>query len=188
MFTQPTLGTITVFAGNTPPNNWLFCQGQVVSIDQYPELYSLLGDLYGGDSSTFNLPDLRGRVAVSAGQAPGMDNYILATPAGNELISFTSAQLGHTHAVSGVNLPAPPASSLAGTTDIPTGNVPAQVNGAPQAYSTTNDGTSLGTMSSFTTSGPAGEDDPYPVNIVSPFLAMNYIICVNGAYPSPPEP
>jgi len=188
MFTQPTLGTITVFAGNTPPNNWLFCQGQALSIDDYPELYTLLNDLYGGDSFTFNLPDLRGRVAVSAGQAPGMDNYILATPGGNETIVFTAAQLGHTHAVSGVTLPAPPASSLAGTTDMPTGNVPAQVAGSPNAYSTSNDNTTLGTMSSFTTSGTAGEEDPDPVNIVSPYLAMNYIICVNGQYPSPPEP
>lgn len=188
MFTQPTLGTITVFAGNTPPNNWLFCQGQAVSTDEYPELYSLLGTMYGGDSSSFNLPDLRGRVAVSAGQAPGMDSYLLATPGGNETIVFTAAQLGHTHAVSGVDLPAPPASSQPGITDMPTGNVPAQVNGAPSAYSTSNDTNFLGTMNSFTTSGSAGEDDPDPVNILSPFLAMNYIICVQGQYPSPPEP
>src|SRR2546430_2243323 len=121
MFTSPTLGTITIFAGNTPPNNWMFCQGQTMPIDEFSDLYSLIGDLYGGDASAFNLPDLRGRVAVSAGQAPGMDNYVLAQPGGSETIEFTAAQLGHTHDVKGVSLPAPPASSLAGTTDIPTG-------------------------------------------------------------------
>jgi microcystin-dependent protein len=183
MFTNPTLSTITLFAGNTAPNGWMFCQGQLLSPGEFAGLYSIIGTTYGGDGNTFALPDLRGRAAVSAGQAPGMDNYDLGQQGGNEQIIFNAAQLNHSHAISGVDLPAPPASNLPGTTDIPTGNVPAVVAGAPAAYNTTSSNISLGSSTTFTTSGATGNANPEPINIIQPYLAMNYIICVEGAYP-----
>jgi microcystin-dependent protein len=181
MFTNPTIGTVTIFAGNTAPNGWLYCQGQLLDISQYIETYLVIGTTYGGDGqNTFALPDLRGRVAVSAGQAPGMQPYNLGQEGGNEQVVVTAGQLPHSHDVSNVNIPAPPASSLPGTTDIPTGNVPAVIAGAPAAYSTAPSGISMGTMSSYTTSGATGETQPRPISFISPFLAMNYIICVTG--------
>lgn len=149
MFTDPTIGTVTIFAGNTAPNGWLFCQGQLLDINQYTDIYLVIGTTYGGDGQyTFALPDLRGRVAISAGQAPGMNAYTLGQDGGNEQIVVTAGQLPHTHAVSNVDIPAPPASSLPGTTDMPTGNVPAVIAGAPAAYSTAPSGISLGTSTS----------------------------------------
>jgi microcystin-dependent protein len=53
-------GQIIYFAGNFAPQNWLFCDGQLMQINQNMPLYSLLGNTYGGDGkSTFALPDLR---------------------------------------------------------------------------------------------------------------------------------
>jgi len=61
------IGTILPYGGASSPNSsWLLCYGQAVSRSTYSSLYAILGDLYGvGDgSTTFNLPDLRGRVPV----------------------------------------------------------------------------------------------------------------------------
>ena len=61
-------GSIIPFAGKTAPEGWLFCQGQAVSRTTYAQLFAVIGTTYGsGDgSTTFNVPDLRGRVAVGA--------------------------------------------------------------------------------------------------------------------------
>jgi microcystin-dependent protein len=186
MFVNPAICTVTIFAGSFAPQGWLFCQGQELPIGQYSAVYSILGTTFGGDGvQTFALPDLRGRAAVHAGQAPGMNNYTPGQQGGSESIVFTGAQLGgHTHPVTNVSLPGPPASSLPGTTDIPTGNVPAIINGSPNAYSTTNGVQTLGIMNSYTTSGATGAAAPLPVDVLSPYLAMNYIICMDGAYPT----
>lgn len=62
------LGTIMLVAFDYPPAGWAFCQGQMLSIQQYQALYALVGTRYGGDgASTFALPDLRGRVPVGPG-------------------------------------------------------------------------------------------------------------------------
>lgn len=60
------IGAITQFSGETAPTNWLLCNGQAISRTDYAELFDVIGTTYGiGDgSSTFNLPDLRGRVPV----------------------------------------------------------------------------------------------------------------------------
>lgn len=186
MFVQPAIGTVTIFSGNFAPQGWLFCQGQLLPISQYTAVYSILGTTFGGDGNqTFALPDLRGRVAVHAGQGPGLSNYTPGQLGGAESIVFTSQQLGgHTHPVTNVTLPAPPASSQNGTLDMPTGNVPAVVNGSPAAYSTAQSAQNLGVVNCYTPSGPAGQVSPLPVAVISPYLAMNYIICMDGVYPT----
>lgn len=68
---QAFLGTIRLVGFNFAPLGWALCQGQSLSISQNPALFSLLGTFFGGDGQqTFNLPDLRGRVAVGQGQGP----------------------------------------------------------------------------------------------------------------------
>ena len=62
---QPFLGEIEAFAFNFAPRGWALCAGQVLPINQNTALFSLLGTTYGGNgTTTFQLPDLRGRVAV----------------------------------------------------------------------------------------------------------------------------
>ena len=70
---DPILGTIIMFAGNFEPRGWAFCNGQTLAISQNSALYSLLGMMYGGDGvTTFQLPDLRGRVPMHPGTGNGL--------------------------------------------------------------------------------------------------------------------
>lgn len=102
------VGEIRVFSFNWAPDGWLLCQGQTLQVNQYQALFSLIGNVYGGDGvSTFMLPDLRGRVPVQSGQGP-LGYYQWAqkggtsasTVSGGSSITITSlSQLPqHTHA------------------------------------------------------------------------------------------
>lgn len=66
MSTLVPIGSIISYAGSTAPTNWLICDGSAISRTTYSDLYNLIGTAFGqGDgSTTFNLPDLRGKVAV----------------------------------------------------------------------------------------------------------------------------
>ena len=65
----PIVGEIVAFTGDFAPANWRMCHGQVLVIDSFTALYSLIGTTYGdgGTDSTFQLPDLRGLVPVGVG-------------------------------------------------------------------------------------------------------------------------
>lgn len=83
------VGCVIPFAGAAAPTGWLLCQGQAVSRTTYAQLFSVIGTTYGsGDgSTTFNLPDMRGRVAVgsdanSLGTVEGEKTHALATDEG----------------------------------------------------------------------------------------------------------
>ncbi|MCB2168900.1 MAG: tail fiber protein [Deltaproteobacteria bacterium] len=92
---EPFYGEIRMFGFNYAPQNWAFCDGQIMSISQNPALFSLLGCNYGGDcTTTFALPDLRGRVAIHRGQGPGLTNRTIAQSGGDETISSTAALQG----------------------------------------------------------------------------------------------
>lgn len=76
--TDPFLGQIMWVGFNFCPNGWLPAAGQILPINQYTALFSLLGTTYGGNGTqNFALPDLRGRVMVGVGQGPGLQSYVL---------------------------------------------------------------------------------------------------------------
>ncbi len=84
---EPYLAEIIMFAGNFAPTGWAFCNGQLLPINQYQAVFSLLGTTYGGNGTTnFALPDLRGRVPVGFGQGSGLSNYPLGDTVGTETI------------------------------------------------------------------------------------------------------
>ncbi|MFZ2727594.1 MAG: tail fiber protein [Methylococcaceae bacterium] len=69
------VGTIVLFGGNYAPENWLFCDGSLLNIQQYPVLSSIIGTIYGGDGQqTFALPNLP---AVSSIDGEGQSRYII---------------------------------------------------------------------------------------------------------------
>lgn len=71
MATEPYLGTLTAFGGNFTIENWAVCWGQVLAIQENTALFSLLGDMYGGDSRTsFGLPDFKGAQSCGDGANP----------------------------------------------------------------------------------------------------------------------
>jgi len=183
MYVDPYLATVTIFGGNFAPRGWMFCNGQSISIAENTALYSLLGTTYGGDGQVaFNLPDFRGRIAIHTGQGQGLSNYTLGQVGGNENATMTSMQVpAHTHVQLSFAASIPTSSSSTGNLATPAGNVPAVTTGF-NLYSDSADGFGLGPSSSNGTTVPAGSS--FPIPIISPILAMNYVICTEGIFPS----
>ncbi len=93
------IGEIRLFAGHFEPQGWKFCHGQILTVNRYQALYSLIGTTYGGDGrSTFALPDFRGRVPVCQGQSGGNKNYQNGEYGGSENTVLTAKQIpSHNH-------------------------------------------------------------------------------------------
>jgi microcystin-dependent protein len=185
---EPFLGEIMLFAGTFAPRGYALCNGQLLSITQNTALFSLLGTTYGGDGrTTFALPDLRGRFPLGAGQGPGnLSPYNLGQPGGSETITLSTAQLpAHTHSVGGI-----PATTAAATSSSPAGNVLAVANGrttTSEENLTLNTYAPAGTSPATTlgsggTTGSTGNGQP--ISNLSPYLALNFCIAVQGIYPS----
>ncbi len=174
---EGTMATIIMFAGNFAPRNWAYCQGQIMAIASNTALFSLLGTTYGGDGrTTFGLPDFRGRVPVGTGNGPGLSDINLGERAGAEHVTMTVAQMpAHTHQV----MPKVAVSTGNGTTDEPDGNVLAGTTTNNYAAASTANGQLAGVSATET---PAGGSQP--ISIVQPYLGMNFVICIQGIFPS----
>ena len=89
------IGEIKMFAGNFAPRSYALANGQLLPISQNTALFSILGTTYGGDGRTsFGLPDLRGRVSISAGNGPGLSNYKLGRKGGRQETILEERLLG----------------------------------------------------------------------------------------------
>lgn len=175
------LAIIKIFGGNFAPRGWLMCQGQILSIAQNTALFSLLGTTYGGNGqTTFALPDLRGRAPVGFGQGPGLSRYDLGQVSGTENVTLTLNNLpAHNHAVTGsVKLPV---NSDSSSTDNPEEAFPAPTSSNIYNSSASN-GAYAGNLAVNLSTGSAGNN--VPVGIMQPTLAVNYIICAAGIFPS----
>lgn len=177
------MSEIRMFAGNFAPQSWAFCQGQTQSIAQNTALFALLGTTYGGNGqTTFNLPDLRGRVPVHTGQGAGLSNYQLGQTGGTESVTLTAVNVGgHTHAVSG-NAGIAIASGE-GTTPVAVNNFLAGNGDAIYSSATDNSAMAPASLSGVTVAAqtPSGNT---PINTVQPYIGMNFIICLFGIFPS----
>jgi microcystin-dependent protein len=181
MFVEPYLGNVSVFAGNFAPRSWMFCQGQLLAIANYDALFALIGTTYGGDGQvTFALPDLRSRVANHAGQGPGLSNYFLGQVSGTENITLLSSQLpAHNHSLLSLSVKQSASTVTTSGVNDPTNAFPA--SGA-SVYNAASDGSAMGSYSSMGVSPIAGSNSPVPV--LQPYLAMNFVIAVEGIFPS----
>ncbi|MBL4692874.1 MAG: tail fiber protein, partial [Magnetovibrio sp.] len=96
---DPYLGTICLTAGSYCPRGYAPADGQLMAISQYTALFAYIGSVYGGDGRTsFAVPDLRGRSAVSFGQGPGLTPIRLGQRRGTEFVTQTISQMApHTH-------------------------------------------------------------------------------------------
>lgn len=95
-------GVIVPYAGSGSVDGWLNCDGSAVSRTTYADLFAIIGTTYGsGDgSTTFNLPDLRGRTIIGVGQGSGLTNRTLAATVGVETHPLVTSELpSHTHGV-----------------------------------------------------------------------------------------
>lgn len=162
---QPYVGEIRIFAGNFAPAGWMFCEGQVLPISEYETLFNLIGTTYGGDGqSTFNLPDMRGRLPIHMG-----NGFTLAETGGVETVTLTTQQIpNHSHA--------PMAQSATGTQAGPGGGL--------WAASSLRLYTEFAPSSNMSTQaiGSAGGSQPH--NNFQPYLCVDFIISLFGIFPS----
>ena len=89
---QDLLGSVNWFAGNFAPGDTALANGQILSIAQFAALFSILGTTYGGNGTTnFALPDLRGRMAIGAGQGQGLSPIQVGQVGGTDFVTPTVA-------------------------------------------------------------------------------------------------
>jgi len=175
---EGTLATIMIFGGNFAPRAWMFCDGSLLPISQYDALFSLLGTTYGGDGqTTFALPDLRGRIPVGTGTGGGLSTIVLGQMAGSESVTLTQAQMpAHAHpmtaTVSTSSANADGSNSPAKLLASPSGNLYAPIGSAANSF----------LAGANVSLAPQGGNQP--IEIVQPYQAINYVICVEGIYPS----
>lgn len=170
---QPYVGEIRIFAGNFPPVDWAFCNGQLMSVSEYGTLFNLIGTTYGGDGdSTFALPDLQGRVPIHQARSGVLtQSYMLGDAGGVESVILTTQQIpSHSHALL--------ASTGGGSADRGAGRVIAS-SPVTAAYTRETPSTPLAPSAVDGTGGSQPHDN------MGPTVAVNYIISLYGLYPSP---
>ncbi|MFC3160622.1 Microcystin-dependent protein [Chryseobacterium arachidis] len=174
------IGVIKSFAGNFAPRGFMLCNGALLSIAQNQALFSILGTTYGGDGiTTFALPNLNGRAPIGTGNSTTGQSYVLGEVGGTpqttllsmNLPSFASQlKISNTNATSVT----PNANSSIAITGQPNGR---QFDAIP-SFADTNPTMPINPMSvTFT-----GQN--VPISTMPPYLGINYIICVEGIYPS----
>jgi microcystin-dependent protein len=162
---EPFLSEIRLFSFNFPPKGWAFCNGQFLPINQNQALFSLLGTTYGGNGqTTFALPDLRGRCATHEGAG-----FTLGQAGGQEAHTLTQNEMPqHLHFMQ--------AASADGTLPIPGGNLLGNFNNGYRGAS------NLTPLLGGTISNTGGSQ---PHLNMSPYLALNFCIALQGIFPSP---
>jgi microcystin-dependent protein len=177
---EPFLAEIIMFGGNFAPRGWAFCSGQVMAIAQNTALFSLLGTTFGGNGqTTFALPDLRGRVPIHAGQGPGLSSYVLGEVSGTENNTLLTSNLP------ALVIPAQNVTIHASNesdSSKPIGRFPGSTS-AGNGWATTSDGTVLNAAAATIPQIVLGGGSQ-PVPNIQPFLCVNFIICLEGIFPS----
>ena len=175
---NPVMGQIMPFAGAVVPKGWALCNGALLSIQANSALFSLLGTYYGGNgTSTFALPDLRGR-AVLGSSGPG-GNYPAGLVNGTTTVTLSVGQIpAHNHFIgaattAGAGRGSLPAGNVFAVNTLPTGNpnkifllAGSMETNLAQSTNVMNDGNSQGH------------------NNMQPYLTINYMIALQGIYPS----
>ncbi|QDQ26854.1 phage tail protein [Chitinimonas arctica] len=186
---EPFLGEIKMVGFNFSPRGYAYCSAQILPIAQNTALFSLLGTTFGGNGqTTFGLPDLRGRSPVGAnGSAgPGLQQVDLGEVGGTESTVLTLNNMpAHTHAAAAnVAIPAIAASTnVAAAPSNITCLGPVSGGGRPGTlYSTDAPTTTLAPFNCNVTVGIAGGGQPF--GIASPYLGINFIIALEGIFPS----
>ena len=155
--TNTPVGSISLFAGATAPSGWLICDGSAISRTTYANLFSVIGTTYGvgNGSTTFNIPNLQGRVPVGLNFSDTDFNTISKT-GGEKTHKLTVYEMpSHTHEEQAVANPNSGGPGIRGT-----------FNGQ--------EGSGLSSYPTGIQSGNSGGNQPH--NNLQPYIVMNYII------------
>jgi len=169
---EPFIAEIRIFAGNFAIRSWAFCDGQLLPVAQNTALFSLVGTTYGGDGrTTFGLPNMQGRAPMHPGRGPGLTDRRLGQKTGVETVNLNDTQIAsHSHTARG--------SENAATVSTPANNFVARGGGrGVNSYLNADD--SVGASKQLL---PTGGGQAH--NNMQPYLAMNFIIALQGLYPS----
>ncbi|MFF5381278.1 phage tail protein [Pedobacter suwonensis] len=199
---EGTLAEVRIFAGNFSPKTWAFCSGQLLNLSTNQALFALLGTTYGGDgTSTFGLPDLRSRIVIGAGSGAGLSTYTLGQKVGVENVTLNLSQMpAHTHAATvSQSTNSPATATFFASPDIGDQanglNAYVSEDGTGQVACYTNDGSTLTPLSPASVE-VTNLNIPAPTvslqnaggnlahNNIMPSIALNYIICLRGIFPS----
>jgi microcystin-dependent protein len=177
---EPFLSEIKIVSFNFPPKGWAECNGQFLPINQNQALFALLGTTYGGNGqTTFALPNLRGQVPIHMG-----NGHTLGEAAGSTAVTVNISQLPqHNHGAMG--------NSTDGIAGLP-GITPDSTKAIAQALvSLQNNQTTpaqmYGTGGSNRAMGPSSITNvggSQPHNNMMPYLVLNFIIALQGIFPS----
>lgn len=167
------IGEIRIFSGKYP-RGWTLCNGQLLQIAQYKNLFSVLSTTYGGDGkTTFGVPNLQASAPLMAGAGIGLSPRTLGQTGGAVEVTLTTDQLpGHTHTVMGSN--------QIGEYPSPKEHIWAVAFMRGRLLYALDPGTSP-TMSPQAFS-PEGQGMPH--NNMPPYLALNFCIALEGLTPS----
>jgi len=172
---EPFLGEIKMFAGNFAPRGYALANGQLLSIAQNTALFALYGTTYGGDGRvTFGLPDLQGRAPMEQGQGAGLTPRDLGESAGTPTVTLLATEIPpHTHTMSGEDNEATQVNPVGNAFGVGTSGNLYTTAGAP--------GLQLQPMSGQTVAPNAGGQ---PHNNQQPYLAITFIVAVQGIFPA----
>lgn len=171
---QQFVGEVRMFGFAFVPRSWLPCDGSLRLISEFDVLFTLIGTTYGGDGvTTFALPDMRGRLPIHQGQAPGGSNFVLGQRSGTETVTLTAGQMPmHTHFVS--------VTGAAATTGTPGNTVaPGTVSDQTMYVTDTSGGTPF-TMAPQSCSVAGGSQ---PHENCMPTLTIQFCIAAEGIFP-----
>jgi microcystin-dependent protein len=167
---NPFLGQISMFGGNFAPRGHALCNGQLLSIDQNDALFALIGTIYGGDGvTTFAMPNMQSRIPYHRGNLAGGSSYTIGENGGQEQVTITTNQLPpHTHI--------PVGNSTDGSQSSPANGFWGAANA--NKYSTAAPNAPMNAAAI----GPTGGSQPH--DNMLPFLCVNFIIALEGVFPS----
>ncbi|ARV13484.1 phage tail protein [Gilvibacter sp. SZ-19] len=181
---DPFIGEIIMFGGNFAPRGWALCEGQLLSISQNTALFSILGTTYGGDGrTTFGLPDLRGRAPIGAGNGPGLTPRPLGQKTGAETTLLQASNLpphNHTASLNVSGSDATQSAATANATIATPGTLSGRTFTATQGFNGASPDVTLNASSVQTGNTGGGQ----PANNMQPVQVVNYIIALQGVYPS----
>jgi len=183
---EPFVGEIEIFAFGVVPQGWVQCNGQSLLIQQNAALYSLIGKTFGGDATTFNVPDLRGAVPVGQGAGAGLTARTMGNKGGEAAHPLTLNEIPtHTHSLNAVAPTGTGNVAVPGVTTILTQTTGTDGTGAPATYNLYAADAAPNQALLATAVIPAGTGTAH--NNMMPSLALNFCIAVQGLYPPRPS-
>lgn len=189
-------GQIIAWSNPEIPKGWMICAGQILPIGQWPNLWGLFGTTYGGDGrTTFALPDLRGRMPIGAGEGPGLSSRPRGSEEGYEYHTLTTAELpSHSHQseIRKMRSTIPFTVSQSNANEVePKGNYLAVAEQNLYSTDASNDLEETGRtpVKSLTVNSqelhPIGGSQRH--HNMQPFQVIQFIIAVEGPWPSRPQ-